>query len=142
MNKFFSPLPLWQNSGLSFIRLVVGFFMIYHGWEIFSPAKMGSYLEWDLFKSSSGKTLVYIGKAAELVAGIFLFLGLFTRLAALILIGKMASISFFVGHGKIWYEDQYPFLFVLLGLVFFFTGPGSFSLDNLIFKNKINIHHA
>ncbi len=84
MNKFFSPLALWQNSGLSFIRMVVGFFMIYHGWEIFSPAKMSSYLEWELFKSSSGKTLVYMGKAAELVAGIFLFLGLFTRLAHIV----------------------------------------------------------
>lgn len=135
MNKFFSPLPLWQNAGLSFIRMVVGFFMIYHGWEIFSTAKMSSYLEWDLFKSSSGKTMVYIGKAGELVAGIFLFLGLFTRLAALLLIGTMGYICFFVGQGKILYEDQYPFLFVLLGLGFFFTGPGSFSLDKLIFKN-------
>ena len=116
--------------------------MIYHGWEIFSPSKMNGYLEWDLFKTSSGKTLVYVGKAAELIAGIFLFLGLFTRLGALILISTMACISFFVGHGKIWYEDQYPFLFVLLGLVFFFMGPGAFSLDNLIFKNKMDKHYA
>lgn len=142
MNKFLSPLPLWQNAGLALVRLMVGAFMIYHGWEIFSPSKMNGYLEWDLFKTSSGKTLVYVGKAAELIAGIFLFLGLFTRLGALILIGTMACISFFVGHGKIWYEDQYPFLFVLLGLVFFFMGPGAFSLDNLIFKNKMDKHYA
>ena len=142
MNKFLSPLPFWQNAGLALVRLMVGAFMIYHGWEIFSPAKMNGYLEWDLFKTSSGKTLVYVGKAAELIAGIFLFLGLFTRLGALILISTMACISFFVGHGKIWYEDQYPFLFVLLGLVFFFMGPGAFSLDNLIFKNKMDKHYA
>jgi len=142
MNKFLSPLPLWQDAGLALIRIVVGSFVIYHGWEIFSTDKINGYLEWDLFKTSSGKTLVYTGKAAELIAGIFLFFGLFTRLAALILIGTMACISFFVGHGKIWYEDQYPFLFVLLGLVFFFMGPGAFSLDKLIFKNKIDKHYA
>ena len=34
------------------------------------------------------------------------------------------------------------FLFVLLGLVFFFVGPGSFSLDNLIFKNESNRRYA
>ena len=95
MNKFLSPLPLWQNAGLALVRLMVGAFMFYHGWEIFCPAKMNGYLEWDLFKTSSGKTLVYVGKAAELIAGIFLFLGLFTRLGALILIGTMACISFF-----------------------------------------------
>ena len=142
MNKLLSPLPLWQNTGLALVRLAVGFFMIYHGWEIFSSTKMNAYLDWDLFKTSSGKTLVYAGKAAELIAGIFLFVGLFTRIAALILIVTMGYISFFVGNGRVWYEDQHPFLFVLLGLVFFFVGPGSFSLDNLFFKNESNRRYA
>jgi uncharacterized membrane protein YphA (DoxX/SURF4 family) len=48
----------------------------------------------------------------------------------------MAYITFIVGHGKIWYEDQYPFLFVLLGLVFIFTGPGKFSVDYFIVKKR------
>lgn len=80
--------------------------------------------------------MVYIGKAAELVGGILLSLGLFTRIACVILIIVMSYIAFFVGHGKIWYEDQHPFLFVLLAFIFFFTGPGNFSLDKLIFNNK------
>ncbi len=40
---------------------------------------------------------------------------------------------FFVGHGKIWYEDQHPFLFVLLAFVFFFIGGGKWSVDYLLF---------
>lgn len=137
MNKLLSPLPLWRDSGLAFIRIIVGAFMIFHGWEVFDPGKMEPYLDWDAFKGfSSPSFMVYMGKTSELVAGIFLTIGLFTRLASLVLIFAMLYVSFFVGHGKVWYEDQHPFLFVLLGLVFFFTGPGNFNADRLLFRRK------
>lgn len=136
MNRFLSPSPLMQDGGIALIRLIVGFFLIYHGWEVFSPAKMNVYLEWDMFKKPNGKFLVYLGKGSELAGGILLFLGLFTRLGSLIIMGSLGYIAFIVGHGKVWWEDQYPFLFVLLALVFFFTGPGAMSLDNLIFKRN------
>lgn len=137
MNKFFSTSPIWQQQGLALIRIITGFFMIYHGYEVFNTETMNGYLTWEMFKDrSTGKLLVYPGKIAELAAGILLFIGLFTRLAAIIIAVTMLSISLFVGHGKIWYEDQHPFLFVLLALVFFFTGPGSWSADRLLFKEK------
>ena len=137
MKRFFSPSPIWQNNGLALIRLIVGFFMMYHGYEIFNETIMNGYLQREMFKnSSSAKTMIYIGKAAELAGGILLFLGLFTRVACLILIIVMSYITFFVGHGKVWYEDQHPFLLVLFALTFFFTGPGNFSLDKLIFKKS------
>src|SRR6185503_7223385 len=130
MKRFFSPAPLWQTTGLTLVRLIVGFFMMYHGFEIFNEKIMSGYFQWEMFKnSSSAKTMVYIGKATELIGGVLLFLGLFTRVACLLLIITMSYITFFVGHGKIWYEDQHPFLLVLFALLFFFTGPGSFSLD-------------
>jgi putative oxidoreductase len=135
MKNLFSPAPLWQQPGLAFIRIIVGIFMIYHGWEVFDPAKMRDYATWDIFKnSSSALFMVYMGKIAELVSGIMLTIGCFTRLGSLILTVTMLYISFFVGNGKIWYDAQYPFLFVLLGLVFFFSGPGKWSIDNLLFN--------
>ena len=137
MNNFFSSSPLGQTIGLTLIRCVLGAFLIYHGCEIFSESKINGYLEWDMFKGSNGKLLVMTGKASELIAGIFLVLGFLTRVASILIIGTMIYITFFLGHGKIWYEDQYPFLFILLALVFFFTGAGRVSLDNLLFKNKI-----
>src|SRR5512138_1073687 len=127
MNKFFSPLPLLQTTGLTLIRCILGAFLIYHGWEVFSEEKIHDYLEWDIFKTSNGRMLVMTGKASELIAGILFVLGLFTRIASIIIIGVMCYITFVLGHGKIWYDDQYPFLFILLALVFFFAGAGKWS---------------
>ncbi|HRO68873.1 MAG TPA: DoxX family protein [Chitinophagaceae bacterium] len=132
MNKLFSIDPIWPESGLAFIRIVVGIFMILHGAEIFNEETMRSYLTW----MSSPLYMIYFGKAAELIAGIMLALGFLTRLASVVLILTMLYISVFVGKGRIWYEDQHPFMFVLLGLVFFFLGPGRFSVDWLLNRRK------
>jgi putative oxidoreductase len=137
MKKFFSTANIMQDNGLFFIRVIVGLFLIYHGLEIFDAAKIKEYAAWDVFKkSSSASFMVYLGKGAELAGGILLAAGLLTRLACGIIIGTMVYISFFIGNGKIWYEDQYPFLFALLALVFIFTGPGNYSLDKKIFDKK------
>ena len=137
MNRFFSSAPVWQNTGLALVRITLGLFLVYHGWELFDTAKMNEYMGWDMFKRSSTlSVMVYLGKAAELVSGIMFIAGLLIRLASLMLICTMVYITFFVGHGKIWYEDQYPFLFVLLGFVFFFTGAGKLSMDHLLFNKN------
>ncbi len=137
MKKFFSAGPLWQTAGLTLVRWTLGIFLVYHGWEVFNEAKINEYTTWDAFKSSSnGKLLVYAGKGAELVAGVLFMLGWLTRIAALFTIGTMLFIAFKLGNGIVWNNDQHPFLFVLLGLVFFFTGAGPVSMDHLLSKNK------
>lgn len=126
-----------QRRGLACIRIIVGVFMIYHGREAFIQAKIAEYMTWDIFKNLSMPSFpIYLGKIAELVSGTLLALGFLTRFATILLGGTMLYISFFIGHGKIWYEDQYPFLFALLALVFFFTGPGAWSLDGIFFKKS------
>ncbi|TMI71393.1 MAG: DoxX family protein [Bacteroidetes bacterium] len=134
MNRFLSSQPLVQDFGLGLVRIFIGAFLIYHGREVFDTVAMNKYLEWDMFKNSSGKTMVYAGKASEFISGILLVLGLFTRIAALLVIGTLGYISFFLGNGEIWMDAQHPFLFVLFGVVFLFVGGGKLSLDNLIFK--------
>lgn len=137
MTKLLSSAPVAQQSGLAFIRIIVGLLMVYHGLEVFDAGKIKDYAQWDFFKKfSSPAFVVYIGKSAELVAGILLTIGLFTRLASLVLIATMLYIAFYVGSGKIWYEDQHPFLFVLLGLVFFFSGSGKWSVDEWLQRKE------
>lgn len=137
LKRFFSYKPIWQESGLTLIRILVGSFMIYHGAEVFSKELMDGYEKWltDI-KFPSPVILAYLGKGIEFVAGIFFTIGLFTRLAIIPLASTMLIIAFGMGHGKIFYEDQHPFNFVLLFMVTFFAGPGKFSLDYYLFGRK------
>lgn len=123
-----------QDIIIAFLRIVIAVFLIIHGKEVFDAEKMQEYTKWDTFKTSS--IMPYIGKAAEFIAGVLLLLGLFTRLACILTIGTFAYITFFIGNGKFWMDDQHPFMFVLFGLLFFFTGPGAMGLDRIVFKKK------
>ena len=113
------------------IRIIIGFFVMYHGWEVFDTAKISEYAQWDTIKVLPQPYWVaFMGKAAELVAGFMLMIGFKTIWAAALLVITMLFITFYLGHGKIWYEDQYPFLFALFGLQYMFWGAGIWSVDN------------
>lgn len=129
---FFSTAPIGLNRGVAFVRAIVGALMIYHGQEVFNAPLMAEYMAWDAFAGPNARLLVYAGKSSELIAGLLLFFGLLTRLGALMAIGVLSYVTFFVGSGRFWYEDQHPFMFVLFGLLFLFTGPGAWSIDGLI----------
>ncbi|MDX2070057.1 MAG: DoxX family protein [Haliscomenobacter sp.] len=136
MQSFFSASPIYLDTILAILRITLGLLLIYHGYEVFDAKLMQGYLEWENFKGPSGTWLVYLGKGSEFVAGILLTLGLFTRVGALICMGTLAYITFFIGHGKFWYEDQHPFMFVMFGVLFLFAGGGKWSLDGILFGSK------
>ena len=136
MKRLLSADPLFLNQALAAARIVVGLLMVYHGHEVFNRELMHGYAQWDVFKDKAAVALVYAGKASELVAGLLLTFGFLTRLGAVLLTGAMLYITFLVGHGRFWYEDQHPFMFVLFGALFFFTGPGAWSLDRMFFGRK------
>jgi putative oxidoreductase len=115
----------------SLIRIIVGFFIFYHGWEVFESDKIAEYAKWDVFKNfPQPYWFAFIGKGAELVSGFMLMIGFKTAWASIILIGSMIFITFFIGHGKVWYDDQHPFLFVLFGLQYLFLGAGVWCVDD------------
>jgi len=139
MKTLFSASPIWQNKAMGIIRIILGSLILYHGQEVFDEKVMNVYLGWETFGGPNGETMLYFGKSSELIAGIFILLGLFTRLGAVLVISTLLFVTFFVGSGRFWYEDQHPFMFVLLGLVYFFNGPGAWSLDALIFGAREDI---
>jgi putative oxidoreductase len=129
MKTFFSPAPYFPDKIIAVVRIIVGLLMVYHGQEVFDSKLMQEYAKWDVFEDKSAVMMVYAGKSSELIAGILLTLGLFTRVGAVLLLGTMAYILFFVGQGRFWYEDQHPFMFILFAILFLFYGPGAWSLD-------------
>jgi putative oxidoreductase len=138
MNRFFSPTPIAQNYGIAIVRIITGILLVWHGWESFDAEKMKMYTGWFVERKYSNPQIwAYSGKIAELLAGIGFTLGLFTRLASVAAIAAFTGVIFILGDkGKIFQGDQHPFLFILLAIIFLFTGPGALSADGLIFKKR------
>lgn len=132
MNNFFEKN---KNFVLEIVRIIIGLLMIYHGKEVFDDKLLTEYSLWEQFKGfSNPKLIVTIGKGVELVCGILLAIGFYTRIGALLLILSMLYITFFIGKGQFWYADQHPFLLVLLGIIYLFFGGGKMSLDQTFTK--------
>lgn len=121
------------DVSLLVLRLFIGGFLIYHGIEVFDDEKMKGYAEWiprmATFPSSS---VAYAGKVAELLAGLCITAGLVTRVASVLVILVFLLITFNVGQGRIYMEEQHPFMFVLFGFLFLMEGAGRWSIDYFI----------
>ncbi len=143
MNKFFSPSPFSEKFGIALVRIITGILLLQQGWEAFDQAKMEMYTGWFVErKYSNPAAWAYAGKIAELLAGAGFLLGMFTRLASIATIAAFTGIIFILGDkGNIFGGDQHPFLFILLAIVFLFTGPGAFSVDQLIFKKRRRLYN-
>jgi putative oxidoreductase len=80
----------------------------------------------------------YLVAFTECICAICLALGLFTRVAALFIIGEMFVIAFFVQikFGYFWTQrgNEFPLLLFLLTLAIFFRGGGRYSIDHAIGK--------
>lgn len=127
---------VWHD-GIAIIRIVVGVMLIFHGWQVFERQDMSGFTDL-LFNLSIPypEALAYAGKVVELVGGVFLIFGLFTRLVTALLFLTFLFITFGLGEGKIFTENQLPFLFALVSLIFFFTGAGRLSVDYILFVNR------
>lgn len=126
------------------LRVVLGVTLVFAGYsKIFDPAVFveivknmaGNYLP-DFFVTAYGYALPYV----ELVTGIFLVLGLFTRITGTIVALLFASIiigiglaspdlAFFMDPGaKVIPNKDFAFLGMALALVL--TGGGAWAVDN------------
>ncbi len=133
MKSFLGPAGLW-DKGFAIVRIVTGMFLIFHGTQAFNAEDMKGYAQWltDLHFPAPA-FMAYAGKACELLGGVCLLLGLFTKLASIFLFVTFCTITFGMGHGKIFTEDQHPFMFAMISLIFLFAGPGPWSLDKRFF---------
>ena len=135
MKKLFSYLPLDTDVAALVLRLLVGGLFMYHGW-----GKVAGYEQMvtqfpDVIGVGSKLSLqlVIFGEA---VCGILVALGLLTRLAVIPIFITMA-VAFFVAHGKDPFDAKtLPFLYMGLCLVIFILGPGRYSIDALINRNR------
>jgi len=136
MGSIFSSQPIKAHESVyALIRIFVGLLMLYHGLEVFDSKLVQEYANWEQFKSLPfSLSLVYIGKGLELISGLFFVLGFLTRISALLMAFDMLFVCFYVGNGIFWYQDQHPFLFAIIALLYFALGSGKWSLDQMMAK--------
>lgn len=131
----------WYD-GIALVRIASGVMLMLHGWEIFEGQGREIFTEL-LFDMSLPfpEAMTYTARMIELAGGFFLILGLFTRVMTALMFVAFMVITFALGEGKPFADDQLSFLRGLLCLTFFFTGAGRISLDFLLFMKRYGDDH-
>lgn len=120
-----AALTAWAPRVLSVLRIMSALLFIQHG-----TVKLLN------FPVPYGGTLAPLSLTAgilELVGGVLLAVGVFTRPVAFILSGQMA-VAYFIAHaGSSFYpivnKGELAILFCFVFLYIFFAGPGPWSVD-------------
>lgn len=132
----------FRSIGLLLLRIFPSvFLMTIHGYSKIS----GGPQSWE----GLGKTMSNFGinfaptfwgfmsAAAEFILPIFVILGLMTRPASLIVAFNMlVATTWLFMRLEPWQKIEYPFVLMIIFLCLFFTGPGKYSLDELVWKRK------
>jgi len=128
MTSAFIPAS-WSNNLLAALRVITGLMFLAHG-----TAKLFQWPYVEMFKDGVPVgSLFGIGSILEIVGGVLIVLGLFTRPVAFVLSGMMA-VAYFMFHAP---AGFYPIvnggeLAILYCFIFLYLaaqGPGALSLD-------------
>jgi putative oxidoreductase len=121
----------WEPRMLSILRIVVGVLYMEHGLaKILDFPHQPNHVPYSMFALNPG-----LQALLELVGGLLLALGLFTRTVAFILAGDMA-VAYFMAHAP---RGFFPLLnggelaivYCFVFLYFWVAGGGEWSLDRL-----------
>ena len=125
----------WTPRILGILRIITGFLFLQHG-----AAKLLGVPHVAMFDGLQLISLMGLAGILELVGGLLILIGLFTRPVAFILSGEMA-VAYFMAHaphGLLPILNQgelavmYSFVFLYLSV----AGAGEFSLDGMRSKGK------
>jgi putative oxidoreductase len=147
MNKLqlFSEKPINMDLGLLLIRVIIGTLMAFIGYEKlihFDELVVDEFWAKNVsFLGMTGGVPLFLTIFAEFFCSLFLILGLFTRFSLFVLMFCMGYIFMVIfplsivdkGENGYHFNDAFVYFIIYLGL--FFTGPGKYSLDKLSQKN-------
>ena len=127
MHSLESRLSAYRPQSLAILRIITALLFMSHG-----TAKLFGFPETGM--NPPLFSLFGLAAVLEVVGGVLIVLGLFTRPAAFVLAGEMA-VAYFMAHAPHGFfpiinqgESAILFCFVFLYLVF--AGPGAWSIDN------------
>lgn len=126
---------LWAPRLLSVLRIITAFLFLQHG-----TAKLFGFPHVAFFDELSLFSLIGFAGVLEVVGGLLLVLGLFTRPVAFILSGEMAF-AYFIGHAPkglfpLLNNGEPAILFCFIFLYLVAAGGGAWSLDRRLCRGK------
>ena len=120
----------WTPRAQALLRIVAGYLFLLHGSSKLLHVPHISY-----FDNLQLFSLIGLAGALELVGGVLLIIGLFTRPVAFVLSGEMA-VAYFMAHAKadnfllpLLNEGEAAVLFCFVFLFFAAAGAGAWSVD-------------
>ena len=121
---------LWVSRMLSILRMMTGLLFLQHGLsKLFGFPHMAQFDQLQLF------SLVGLAGVIEIVGGVLVVLGLFTRAAAFIVSGEMAVAYFMVHAPRGFFPEanggDSAVLYCFVFLYLFAAGPGPWSVDRM-----------
>jgi putative oxidoreductase len=129
-----SSLEKYKEYGVVFIRLAVGFHLVYGTQDnVFSYARME---EFAAFLSARGVPFplfsAFLSAYAQFVCGLLFIVGLATRYAAVVMIINFVA-ALVIAHVGDTYPNMFPALMMLAAACFFLLhGAGKLSLDGVL----------
>lgn len=142
-----------SSIGLLILRLVMGGYLITHGWSKLEMMLAGNFDTFaDPIGLGSGPSLVLV-VVAEVFCSVLVMLGLVTRIAAVPVVIAMAVAAiavhgsdpwtmgggaalFKAGEAESWASREPALLYLSAFLTLIFTGAGKISLDALIWPRR------
>lgn len=128
-----SKINAFVDAGVAamILRVFMSFFMFYgHGWGKMAQVFNGNFQFLDPIGLGPEITLIFAA-FAEGICAILIFVGFYTRLAALILVVNMAGAFLFVHLGNDPFGGmEMALMYLVAFLVIFLMGPGKFAIDS------------
>jgi putative oxidoreductase len=125
-----AALNAWSPRVLSVLRIVSAYLFLLHG-----TAKLLGFPHVAMFDNLQLMSLIGLAGVLELVGGLLLLIGLFTRPVAFVLSGQMA-VAYFMGHASkgavlmpLLNQGDAAVLYCFVFLYLVFAGPGPWSVD-------------
>ena len=115
------------------LRLISGILIMHHGYgKLIHFNETAQKMQG--FFGMSGTVTASLVIFAEFFCGLFIIIGLFTRLAAIPLIIAMCVVVFRVTHNDVFGQGEVAALYLGGFIVLLLVGPGRVSVDSIIGK--------
>ncbi len=136
--------PKTWNFILLLVRIWLGYRMFGASYSsvvdiLFHPPERAFFIKWfgEELHFPMPLVMAFLAKGAELTGGILVFLGLFTRPAALVIAFTMLVATLVANLGENWTIDGgFTISYSLFALILLSEGSGKFGLDYLLSRKK------